>query len=278
MVKKGLVALLVACVLSITSCGGSSNVVDYTGKTDDQEKAGAVEEPADKSIEETAEKPAETSESEQGKEDVKDSKEPSYDVRVASFDITKNEYLDEYVYNGIVEVENTGDVNIYLSGVAFDLEDSEGSLVLNDDMINVCPDVIKPGETGYLYNLFGTSLEGVEDVEDLQLVPQYIVKTTDTTPHEYEVSDVSLRDDTFGVTLTARMTNDTDQDVSYLYVTVAYYDSDGEIIALSGTSVTDFLAGRKVSFEISGINLPEDLTTDDIDDYKIFAREDFYAW
>ena len=43
MVKKGLVALLVACVLSITSCGGSSNVVDYTGKTDDQEKAGAVE-------------------------------------------------------------------------------------------------------------------------------------------------------------------------------------------------------------------------------------------
>ena len=87
-----------------------------------------------------------------------------------------------------------------------------------------------------------------------------------------------MRDDTFGVTLTARMTNDTDQDVSYLYVTVAYYDSDGEIIALSGTSVTDFLAGRKVSFEISGINLPEDLTTDDIDDYKIFAREDFYAW
>lgn len=217
-------------------------------------------------------------ETEQRGTDEEKTIQEDYAVNIAKFDISENAYEDGFRYEAIVEIENKSSSNIYLTGVAFDIEDANGKLIQNDSMISCCPDVIKPGEKGYLYNQFGSSLDGVTDIEGLQLIPQYVVKSTTKTPQEYEVTDVSLKEDNYGVTAVGRVTNDTQEDNPYLYVQILYYDHDGNIIGISGTSVTELLAGRTVSFEISGIDLPDDVTLDSIGDYRIIAQDTFFGW
>ena len=266
------VLLSVLLIASMTACG-SSNVVDYTGKEESSvENAVGESETAEEGTEEEAPAPEEEIEDEQP------SDEAAYTANIVKFDITESTFEEGYRYEAIVEFENMGSSNIYITGAAFDIEDANNSLVQSDDMISSCPDVIKPGEKGYLYNQFGSSLDGVTDIEGLQLVPQYVVKTTTQTPQEYEVSDVSLKDDTFGVTAVGRVTNGTDEDQSYMYIQILYYDSDQNILGISGTSITDFLAGRTVSFEISGMDLPDGLTVDQIAEYKVIAQETFFGW
>lgn len=145
-------------------------------------------------------------------------------------------------------------------------------------MLSCCPDVIKPGEKGYLYNQYGSSLDGVTEIDGLQLVPQYVVKTTSTTPYEYPVSDVSVKDDNFGVKTVGRVTNDTDKDCSLLYLQVIYYDAEGNLLGITGTNITELLAGRTVSFEVSGIGLSGDISVDQIADYRVIAQEMFFGW
>lgn len=306
--KKRILSIILSCiVLTMVGCGSStSNVVDYSGKaedkvestsvdnqesistkeqeevassssTEEQEKVTEEQQAADSTIEESV---AEAAESVDTKEDASTSKpeKASYNINVIRFDITNEPFGDGYRYEGIVEVENTGNSNIYLTGTAFDIEDANGSLIQSDNFLSCCPDVIKPGEKGYIYNQFGSSLAGVNEIDGLQLVPQYVVKTTSATPAEYDISDVSIKDDTFGVKTVGRVTNNTEKDNSIIYVQVLYYDSDGNLLGISGTNVTDLLAGRTVSFEISGIGLSGDLTADKVADYKVIARETFYGW
>lgn len=284
--------MLSCIVFSMIGCGSStSNVVDYTGKaeskTESKTESDSAEDQESSFVEEQTieekqedESTGEKAESAESKEKAQASKpeEASYNINIIKFEITNESFGDGFRYEGIVEVDNTGSSNIYLTGTAFDIEDANGSLVQSDNMISCCPDVIKPGEKGYLYNQFGSSLDGVTEIDGLQLVPQYVVKTTSTTPDEYEVTDVSIKEDTFGVKTVGRVTNNTDNDNSIMYVQVLYYDSDGNLLGISGTNVTDLIAGRTVSFEISGIGMSSDITVDRIANYKVIAQETFYGW
>lgn len=204
---------------------------------------------------------------------------PEYSANVDLFDVYTTQYSDGYRYDGIVGITNTGSKNIYISGKSFDIEDSSGHLIQSDNFISNCPDVIMPGETGYLYNQLGSEINGVSNPDDLVLNAQYVVKTTSATPHEYPVTDVSTKADNYGgITVVGRVTNDTDEDHSLLYVQVLYYDESGNIIGISGTNLTDFLAGRTISFEISSMYLQNKAKSGNISTYKIVAREPFFGW
>ena len=85
------------------------------------------------------------------------------------------------------------------------------------------------------------------------------------------------KDDIFGKTVVGRLTNDTDDEVSYIYVNVLYYSSAGVCVGVGGTSVTSVAAGDTKSFEISGIGAPEGYE-DDLADYKVIARDMFLGW
>ena len=196
-------------------------------------------------------------------------------MNIIKFDRGRYDYDEQYYYDAIVEVENTGSTNIYLTGLAFDIEDDSGHLVQSDSMISTCPDVIRAGEKGYLYN--SSFLNDEADIHHIHLVPQYIVKTTAENQLDYEVSDVSFKDDTFGLTTTGRITNQTDEDDSYVYVEVIYYDKDQHVLGITGTSVTDLFAGRTVSFEISSVGLHGNLKASDVSYYHIYARKTFWG-
>ncbi len=265
--KKLTLALLLTLLLLATGCG-SSNVADYTGGEQEQTAAEETQEQNEKE-----EAPEETEATETPVN------ENPYTVAVEKFDVYASSFDDGYRFDAIVSVRNDGDKSIYLSGTAFDVEDANGSLIKSDDMLSSCPDIIKPGETGYLYNDFGTSLGDVSDPASIKLVPQYVIKTTEKQLAEYDISDVSLKDDEyFGVSAVGRVTNNTDKDDSTVIISIVYFGQDGKVIGIDSTTVSDLIAGRTVSFETSGMNLPDGLTTSSIADYKVIAREIFWGF
>lgn len=203
--------------------------------------------------------------------------ELNYEITNTIFKVYKPEYSDDYRYDALVEIENKGTKGIYLTDEQFDIEDKEGHLIQTDDFLSSAPDVILPGEKGYLYNNFGSSMESVSDPDNVNLVPHFTVKATDKAPHEYPVTDTSVRDDSFGKTVAGRITNDTSENISYIYVNVLYYNSDGQCIGVGGTSVTEVAPNETKSFEISGIGAPHGFE-DDLIDYKVVARDSFYGW
>lgn len=94
----------------------------------------------------------------------------------------------------------------------------------------------------------------------------------------YEVFDTSLSQDIFGVKATGRVKNNTEKNDSYVYVRIAYYDANGIVLGISGTSVTGLDAGATVSFEISGIGMNDDFTVDDVASYEVLAQETYYGF
>ena len=195
----------------------------------------------------------------------------SYDISDVVFD----HYVSSFgstMYYGIVEVTNTGNVNLYLRDCVFDLEDDNGHLLQTEDFISSCPDIIAPGEKGYFYRSVSSIDDEVLLDNGLNLNPVVKIEESRGEIVEYEVSDVSLRNGSFGPTVTGRVKNTTEKDDPLFYIEVIYYDQNGRVLAISGTNLTDFTAGSQTSFEISGIGLPNSVTMDNISDYVIVAR------
>ena len=62
-----------------------------------------------------------------------------YVLHDATTTLTVTEYGSSYVY-AIAEVENTGNVDLYLSDEGFDLEDSNGKPLAQYSVVSVSPD------------------------------------------------------------------------------------------------------------------------------------------
>ncbi|MBQ6734486.1 MAG: hypothetical protein IJR00_06210 [Lachnospiraceae bacterium] len=201
----------------------------------------------------------------------------SYQCRVVKFDVTESVLGNGYAYRAIVEIENTGNTNICPEDTAFHIEDADGNPVQSDTYPESTPDVIKPGEKGYLFNQYANELEGVTDVEGLQLRPEFTVTVPDSLPEEYEVSDVSITDGAFGVTATGMITNHTEDNKSLFHIDVIYYDENGDILAISGANV-DMGPGETVEFQSNGLDVPVEVKASMIADYEVIARDHYFNW
>lgn len=210
------------------------------------------------------------SDSETAKTETKD--EASYEITNYLFESYVNT-LGSPSFNAIVEITNTGSKTLYLNAKSFDIENSEGSLVTTESMISSCPDLIKPGEIGYLYTSLGGSYPDGTDVnQELTLVPNLSIKTATAEPVDYEVSDTSISPGTFGgPQILGRVTNTSDQDDKSLYIQAILYDSEGNVLAISGTNLTDFTAGSQQSFEITFFS--SNLDYSKVANYKVIARK-----
>ena len=178
----------------------------------------------------------------------------------------------------IVEVTNTSDVPLYLDPRSFDLEDTTGHLLQTDDMISTASDVILPGEKGYFYNQFGTSIDVDNPNDDIVFIPNYTVKEAKKTPHDYPVSDISFKSDDFGYTMVGRVKNDTDDEDFYEYANVIYYNAEGKCIGITGTTISDIEPGDTQSFEISSFSIQNIFDPNAIDSYTLYMREHVYQF
>lgn len=203
--------------------------------------------------------------------------EISYEITDTSFEYYTNS-IGSVEYYGYVEITNTGSNNLYLDKATFDLEDNDGHLLQSDDFISKTPSVIRPGEKGYFYNGLGSNLidEGVSTSNGVNLIPQITIKKATGEPNRYAVTDTDLRDDNFGyLKVTGRVENNTDKDVSYLYLNVIFYDENGKVIGITGTSVTGLGAGGKSSFECSTMFSNDRVNMNNVASYTVIAEDTY---
>ena len=204
--------------------------------------------------------------------------EPEYDMKTLTFEIIPDKYSDSgYKYRAIVEVVNKGDSNIYLDDASFDIEDSSKHLIQSDDYIGVFPNVVKPGEKGYLYTDYPEELKSVDSLDDLVLVPNFTAKATTATPNEYEVSDISLYQDKYSMSVTGRVTNNYSADDSLVIVGVIFYDVNGNVIGIDDTYVSDLPAGKTERFDMS-VTTTWDITVDDVANYSVICIARYYGF
>ena len=216
-----------------------------------------------------------------GKESSTETKaEVKYEITDTNFEYYTNS-IGSVEYYGYVELTNTGNCDIYLEKCTFDLEDNDGHLLQSDSYISSCPNVISPGEKGYFYNSIGsTSIDkDVSFDNGVKLVPQMKLSQAKGKPESYPVSDVAVRAGDYGdVKVTGRVENTSDKDISYLYVNIIFYDANGKVIAIDGTSITDIGAGMKGSFDTSTMFGNENLKLENIAETKVIAEGMYMQW
>ena len=198
----------------------------------------------------------------------------AYEITDTIFEIS-----DSYFGNGkecrvIIEVTNTGNVPIYLDDCVLDFEDDDGHLLETYDFLSSVPDIVQPGEKGYFYTNGNHSFnEDVSFENGCNLVPKLSIEKTKGELKSHEVVDVSLYNSDYGtVGCRGRIVNETDKEISLIYVTTVYYDSEGKVLGISGTNVMDITAKDQTSFDDSGMLMP-DFDVEDVADYKIYADE-----
>ena len=168
-----------------------------------------------------------------------------------------------------VPVKNTGSVNLFLSSGTMDLEDADGHLVESKNMVSVYPQVLKPGETAWYYE--ETTLDSAP-ASDLKVIPHVDVEKAKVDCIRYEVSDLSLADDTYGgIKITGRVENTTTEDESMPYVVAFLYDADDNFLGQAFTIMDDLKAGDKMGFSMSTFSSYSEFKSENVARYEVFA-------
>ncbi len=204
-------------------------------------------------------------------------KSVSFETKVAYFSTHINSFDENTYYEAIVEVTNTGYDSIYLKNAVFDIEDGAGHLLATDDYISTVPSVIAPGETGYIYS--DGDVIGKDVPKNIKLVPTVTAVKATGTQNSYPVSDVSTYANDYGtIGVKGRITNNTDKEISYLYVRAVAFDAKGTALGIAGTSVTDIAPGNRGSFDISGLFMHDPATPEKVSRVAVYALDSYYQW
>ena len=170
----------------------------------------------------------------------------------------------------IVEITNTGTTNLYLSSGAYDLEDTEGRLVASETLVSEYPNVLAPGEKGYMYD--ETTLDEAVDSE-LTVLPRVDVQEATVERIRFPVTDVEIVDREYGgIKVKGRVENTSDEDENMVYVVAFLYDVNGACIGGIYTMIMeDLAAGAKIGFEMSEFSMPDGITADSVADFVVYA-------
>lgn len=247
-----------ALALSVSACGASydrPSVIPTDGR---------FPPPASSVLEET--KSVET-------EPVKES-EPqraAYAITYTSAKVWVNSIGSTRVQT-IVEITNVGSENLYLSSGSYDLEDSDGNLIASRKMVSTYPEVLAPGEKGYMYE--ETSLDNYGGDGNLTVLPRPDVERAKVELIRYNVTDLDVSDGKYrGVKVLGRVENTTSKTKDgMIYIVAFFYDANGIPIGSDFTIVTETLEpGAKIGFELSGFSLPEYVNSDTVASAIVYA-------
>ncbi len=194
----------------------------------------------------------------------------SYEITYSSATTTVNSIGTVWLQT-IVEINNNGTVPLYLNTSSYDLEDAEGNLVAAQSLVSCYPEVIDPGEKGYMYE--DTTLDGGTGGQSYTVIPHLEVSTAVVERIRLGVSDFTLSADEYsGLKFLGRVENTTDTAQSYVYVVAFLYDAQNKLIGIMYNVLTDEIApGEKKGCEINSFGLPDNITVESVDHYDIVA-------
>lgn len=198
-----------------------------------------------------------------------------YDVTYQYFNAFDNGY-GKAEYQAIIEIQNTSAGNLYLGTATFDIYDRSGNIVASESFISRDPSVIAPGEKGYYYSN-GGYLDNVP-MGDYVMRPTITVEPTNLPATRYEVTNTSIKDGMFGVTVLGNVTNNSTEDEGILWICIALFDSNNQPIGLYGTNILDFNVEQTRGFEASGMMLPDYVGVNDVARYEVIAAPTQYQF
>lgn len=169
-----------------------------------------------------------------------------------------------------ISFKNTSEYPIKAEDASFDYEDNSGKLLATDQYVHCIPEVINPGQIGYLYSYhfdvsdIDTSNGFVPNPQGKFVIAQH--------PYEIEVTDVSASQN-YGdnVKVIGRGTNNSDENHLLAEPGAVLFDSEGKIIGFCWT-VESFDAGQTKSFEITGDLMSSDFSVNDVDHVEVYIQ------
>ena len=153
-------------------------------------------------------------------------------------------WFDSFAGYVFAEIQNTGDKNVEFNSGVFEILDGEGEAVADGSLYAAYPNVLAPGETGYIF-----SYERAEDAESIEDIADYTLNIMGKSTSE-EVStriaakaEVVKRESRWGdeetyVVLT--LTNEGAETVFGLEGAYGVYDAEGKLMyagCITGYSV-----------------------------------------
>ena len=212
---------------------------------------------------------------------VEPTAEPTVAPSKAAYEIT---FQKSYIYTNsindiclyvMIEVENIGSVDLRLADAKFELEDRDGKLLATCDTFSTdtVPQIIAPGEKGYIYNA-GYGLKGdVNESTDYVLVPVLDIKQSKNPIVRLDLSDIDMTPSSnmfYDFEIVGRATNNTNEEQSLTTAYAVIFNKAGEPVLIDSGHVDKLAPGARTSFSISG-DLPDGMSYDDIGNYKVFA-------
>ena len=197
--------------------------------------------------------------------------QPTYEIAHANAQTYDDGYGSIWVRT-IVALENTGAAPLYLGyNGSFDLEDSSGRLVGSESYVYSYPNVIQPGETGYMY--YTSYYDNITSEMSLNVIPHPDVQIATVEDIRLPVSDVTITDDEYwGVNMLGRVENDTNVTQSDLTVVAFLFDASGNIIDIMETYLSNELVpGEKMGFEMYSYAPGVYYTTNDVANIVAFG-------
>lgn len=169
----------------------------------------------------------------------------------------------------LVELENTGSDDLYLSPGSYELKDGGGETAVSRTFVSTYPQVISPGEKAYMYE--ETTLDGPVEGEPA-VIPHPSAGKAAVNKVRFETSDVELSEGKYGaLTAAGRVTNNTDKNSEITYIAVILKNDAGEPIGQMAAIIDHLKAGESTSFQAYSLSLPEDVTLDAVADFIVYA-------
>ena len=171
---------------------------------------------------------------------------------------------------GIVEIENIGSSNLVLTSGAMDFEDAAGNLLAAEKAVDTCPDILLPGEKGYLYcqTNYKSTVPGA-----VKMIIRPEIKGTDSIPVRLTVSNASVTSTAYEkIQILGRVENTTDKTQSFYHIAAILFDENQAPVAvISNLFAEEIAPGEKFGFELESFFLPHDITAESVSNVLIYA-------
>lgn len=202
--------------------------------------------------------------------------EISYEVtckHVAYYNYGEQDYGDYYA---LLAIKNTGNVNIEIVTIPYELKDGTGNLLVSGELGGTSPIALAPGETGYTFEVLMDGFESLkldESVQDeLIIEPKPEVEIDDKGIIRLDASNLELKETEYGsIHITGQLENNTSENAEWITVTGVFKDAEGTPIRIMHKIVEVLAAGGQTDFEIEPFNVEDGVTLDDIASYEVIA-------
>lgn len=191
---------------------------------------------------------------------------PSFSYYVFPYKAGENSYGQQSIQVCIL-IENTGNTNLNLGSAQIDVENGKGEIVAIENYVTGYPQIIKPEEIGYYYAEIGCSDQDIS--QELVITPHFNVKKTNIKPIRFEVTNVTLSDESPRIYARGKVTNSTSKNYTSCRVAVILYDENYNVIGIADT-VESYNAGETKGFEAVYYSYFGE-TTADVYDYGVIA-------